>query len=121
MSPTVAFAHKLAAWNERRLLRDLFDCYFLAGRLRQNPDLATLSYRLGSVRSRLPKMQKVRSMSTAELSASLRETLENLTDDALVEELAATLPEEELAGLALRMRASLTAVCERLEIANSNS
>ena len=28
-----ALAHKLALWNERRLIRDLYDCYFLSGRL----------------------------------------------------------------------------------------
>ena len=32
MDPAEALAHKLAAWNERRLARDLYDCYFLAAR-----------------------------------------------------------------------------------------
>jgi predicted nucleotidyltransferase component of viral defense system len=115
MSPAVALAHKLAAWNERRLHRDLFDCYFLAGRLREKPDRETLTARLSAVRSRLPTMRTVRSVSSAELTAALREALDALTDEALTEELAATLPAEELAGLALRIRASLAAVCEQLE------
>ncbi len=41
MSWDHALAHKLAAWNERRLLRDLYDCYFLAQRLGESPDLET--------------------------------------------------------------------------------
>ncbi len=33
MAPGAALAHKLAAWNERRLVRDLYDAWFLSARI----------------------------------------------------------------------------------------
>ncbi len=46
MSPDWALARKLAAWNERRLLRDLYDVYFFAARLDELPDGEVLDRRL---------------------------------------------------------------------------
>lgn len=46
MALDYALAHKLAAWNERRLLRDLYDGYFLAGRLGETPVREVLDQRL---------------------------------------------------------------------------
>ncbi len=43
LRPDTALAHKLAAWNERRLARDLYDCYFLASRLGEKPNLPLCS------------------------------------------------------------------------------
>ncbi|MEK7703625.1 MAG: nucleotidyl transferase AbiEii/AbiGii toxin family protein, partial [Myxococcota bacterium] len=63
MTPSVALAHKLAAWNERRLLRDLYDSYFLSARVGASPDRDTLTARLQHVRSRLPQLRRVRAMS----------------------------------------------------------
>jgi predicted nucleotidyltransferase component of viral defense system len=115
MSLGCALAHKLAAWNERRLLRDLYDCYFLSSRLGENPDLEVLDTRLGSVSSRLPRLRKVQRMSRADLALELREAAGNLTQESLNEELAGILPAEELAGLAPRVKAAITKIAERFD------
>jgi len=49
MSASWALAHKLAAWNERRLLRDLYDCYFFVARLGELPDIGELRNRLAKI------------------------------------------------------------------------
>jgi predicted nucleotidyltransferase component of viral defense system len=42
----IALANKLAAWNERRLVRDLYDIYFLYKMVCVVPDEETLQFRL---------------------------------------------------------------------------
>jgi predicted nucleotidyltransferase component of viral defense system len=115
MSLDAALAHKLAAWNERRLLRDLYDCYFLSSRLGEKPDLDVLDERLGSISSRLPGLRRRHSMSRSELALELREAAGALSQESLYEELAGILPPEELAGLAPRIRAAITKIAEQLE------
>src|SRR4030095_4494632 len=46
LSPELALADELAAWNERRLYRDLYDVYFLHSRIGAVADLQTLMARL---------------------------------------------------------------------------
>lgn len=115
MALDCALAHKIAAWNERRLLRDLYDCYYLSVRLGVTPDLAVLDRRLGRVESRLPKMTKRRSMVRVDLAAELRTAAEALTEVALQQELAPILPPEELTGLLPRLRSAAVRIAERLE------
>jgi len=110
-----ALAGKLAAWNERRLLRDLYDCYYLASRLRQTPDLAVLDGRLRRIESKLPRLARRTTMSRAEFAAELRRAAEELTEDALRDELAPILPAEELLGLVPRLRSALVRLVEVLE------
>lgn len=107
MDPAQALAHKIAAWNERRLWRDLFDCYFLASRAGAFPDLATLDLRLEKIQSRLPRLRKIRSMSRKHLVDELQQAVSDLSDADLAQELTGILPPEELAGLALRIRAAV--------------
>ena len=110
-----ALAGKLAAWNERRLLRDLYDCYYLGSRLGQTPDFEVLDARLGKVESRLPRLRKRVSMTRAELASELRAAVEELSEDALRDELAPILPAAELVGLVPRLRAALIRLVELLE------
>lgn len=49
-----ALTEKLASWNERRLLRDLYDCYFLSSRLGARLDQDRLDERLSNIESRRP-------------------------------------------------------------------
>jgi len=107
MNPTHALAHKIAAWNERRLLRDLYDCYFLASRAGALPDLEVLDLRLARIQSRLPRLRKLRSMSRSQLVDEMRQAVAGLSDADLEPELAGILPPEELAGLGLRIRAGV--------------
>ena len=113
-SPAHALTHKLAAWNERRLWRDLYDAYFLAVRAGAKPDLAVLDQRLAKIESRLPALRRRRRMTRAEFAEEVRLAVAGLTDDDLERELAGVLPPEELAGLALRIRAALVRLVERL-------
>ncbi len=110
-----ALAHKLAAWNERRLLRDLYDCYFLTSRLGETPDLDALDARLARIESRLPRLRSRSKMTRGELAAELRAAAEALTQDALRQELAPILPLDELEGLIPRLRSALVKVAELLE------
>lgn len=110
MDPATALSCKLAAWNERRLLRDLYDCTFLSVRAGVRPDLDVLDGRLANIESRLPALKRRRSMSRNQLAAELREAIENLSDSDLGDELAGVLPEDELAGLAIRVRVAVEGV-----------
>lgn len=110
-----SLANKLAAWNERRLLRDLYDVYYLAVRLGAAPDMGALEQRLKHVESRLPALKRRKSMSLDELTAALRAALEDLDDAAVRDELAPVLPADEVQGLVPRLRAGITKVIERLE------
>jgi predicted nucleotidyltransferase component of viral defense system len=115
MSPAAALAHKLAAWNERRLLRDLYDCYFLTARVGASPDPDVLEQRLSKIESRLPKLKKTRRMSRSQLADALRDEVKILTDADLEEQLAGLLPADELAGLAIRIRAAVTGLADAIE------
>lgn len=110
-----ALAHKLAAWNERRLLRDLYDAWFLSARLGARPDLEVLDRRLGKVASRLPRLARRKRMTRSELAAELRTAFAAVDDTALRNELAPVLPPDEFAGLLPRIRAAVLGLAERLE------
>ena len=100
----VALAHKLGAWMERSLFRDLYDIYYWAVIQKTKPDAVTLGRRLATVRAR---KGKPRPWTMEELADSLDASLDTLTDDQLREELHAVLPRTEFAGLAARLRSGL--------------
>jgi hypothetical protein len=114
MSLDRALAHKIAAWNERRLLRDLYDIYYLVARLDVRPDLDALRARLARFESRLPALKKRKSMSLAELVTALEGAAKNLDESNLRNELAPVLPVTELEGLIPRLRAGVTKLVEVL-------
>lgn len=114
-TPEWALANKLAAWNERRLLRDLYDAYFLSVRLGAAPDLEVLDRRLAKIESRLPRLAKLRRMTRAEFAAELRAALDGLTERAVRDELAPVLPPDELAALPPRIRNAVVRLAEGLE------
>ncbi|MDZ4774039.1 MAG: nucleotidyl transferase AbiEii/AbiGii toxin family protein [Planctomycetota bacterium] len=110
-----ALANKLAAWNERRLLRDLYDIYYLAARLQTAPELSALRKRLARIESRLPALKQRKTMTIAELVTALRTALGELDQAAIRDELAPVLPKDEIEGLVPRLRAGVGRVIERLE------
>jgi len=114
MSPSVALSHKLAAWNERRLLRDLYDCTFLSARAGVAPDEEVLNARLSRIESRLPSMRRRRTMSRAELAAELRDGVAGLSDGDCERELSGLLPADEFAGLAFRIRAAVAKLADHI-------
>ena len=111
-----ALAHKLAAWNERRLLRDLYDCYFFVARLNVMPAADVLDLRLDEIRSRRPGQEKRTSMTRADLARELRTQVGELSLKDLEAELGGLLPREELAGLAPRITAATLRLAEWLEV-----
>lgn len=115
MRADVALAQKLAAWNERRLLRDLFDAWFLHVRVGVMPDPHVLQGRLGRIESRIPTLRRRRRMSLEQLVSELRQELDTLDQERVDAELQPVLPEEEVTGLASRMRSGLGRLSDRLE------
>jgi hypothetical protein len=115
LSPGLALAHKLAAWNERRLGRDLYDVYFLFARIGVAPDRGALTARLAAIESRVPALRKTRSMTFVEFAAELRSAAANLQDEDLQAELGTFLPENESAGLLPRIRSAMVGLAEFLD------
>ena len=62
----IALAHKLAAWNERELVRDLYDASFMSNTFGTNPDVETLRKRLMHITYRQKTKNRPRSMTMAE-------------------------------------------------------
>jgi hypothetical protein len=116
MDPDAALAHKLAAWNERRLLRDLYDAYFLFSRVGATPSRTILLERLGKVHSRLPSMRKRTMMSLEDFLAEFDLSLRELTDARMRREMDGFIDTVELTGLALRVRVSLSKLSHGLSL-----
>lgn len=104
----VALANKLAAWNERRLVRDIYDIWFLL-QMNATPHTPTLEKRLRrSAYSRLVKAQDYFSGRTcSEFYDFIRTKVAELSEEQIVNELADYLSPEETNGLALLFRAAL--------------
>jgi len=111
-----ALAEKVAAWNERRLVRDLYDCYFLVSRLGARLDHGRLDERLSKIESRVPNLRNRKRMTRGQLAKDLKEYLGSLEQEKVEDELRPVFPPEELPGLALRIRASLSRIVEELEV-----
>lgn len=110
MEPGVSFAHKIAAWNERELMRDLYDIYQYESLFKVKPQIDILQMRLKKARS-YKGVTAAREIN--ELVDKLTQVAEKLNDDNLAE-LRPLLSEEELAGLAFRMRPAILRLCEKL-------
>jgi len=101
---SVAFAHKIAAWNERELLRDLFDIYQYKATLRVEPDMEILQKRLAKPRN-YPNINPAKNIN--ELKEKLLATANNLLREESIYELKPLLPKAELAGLHLKIAVAL--------------
>ena len=101
----VALAHKIAAWNERNLYRDLFDIYYFIAVLGVKPNLPILKQRLKQVyRGRVNKGVQ---MSLEDLSRRLLEERANLSLKTIEKELKPLLPGNELLGIDLKIRVAM--------------
>ncbi len=105
---SVSLANKLAAWNERRLARDLYDIWFFL-QMQIVPDAETLLNRLRKpLYSKLVKKeQHFRGKSIPEFYDFLRFQVGNLTDKEIEDQLSDYLAPEELAGLVSLIRSAL--------------
>lgn len=115
MAPNVALAHKLAAWNERRLIRDLYDVHFWIAHVGARIDLPTLDARLSSIRSRLPKLRSLRKMTRVEFVTALEDARRTLAPETITEGLAGLISENELVGLRRRITVSLARCIEQID------
>lgn len=98
MELSSALAHKLAAWNERGLIRDLFDSYYLAVILQVTPDKEVLQHRLTHTENRHGSGKKV-SMSLNEFIEKLKAESTRLNQKLIENELRDYLSENELPGI----------------------
>jgi predicted nucleotidyltransferase component of viral defense system len=105
---SVALANKLAAWNERRLIRDLYDIWFFL-QMGIAPDRETLESRLMNPDySRLvSKKDRFPSSTVSEFYEFIRLRVSTLTDAEIGESMADYLPPDEIGGLAMQFRAAL--------------
>jgi predicted nucleotidyltransferase component of viral defense system len=103
----VALADKMAAWNERRLIRDVYDIWFYL-RMGVRPCSKTLQRRLKKPNySRLVKSaDQFKGQSVTDFYAFLRQAVLAMTDKQVEAELADYLPPDELVGLVMRFRAA---------------
>jgi predicted nucleotidyltransferase component of viral defense system len=108
-----AMANKLAAWNERALLRDLYDLYFFYTMVQVMPDMVVLQKRLEKVAS-TPRNKNPPRMTREQLVTKLRKRLSNLSTDDMLE-LSDYLPSGELQGLEIKIRSQLLQFCDALE------
>jgi len=99
MSFEIALANKLAAWCERRLVRDIFDIYYISAVLNKKPDLATLKNRLKKLNLSRNVSKKVKSMTLEEFTAELEVCISELSGEDIEKELGAYFIDEELAGM----------------------
>ena len=106
-----AFSQKIAASLERDLLRDLYDV------TQMEPltffDKATLTDRFS--RLQIGRARPI-SVSFQEASRMLKEKMERITAERVGNELAQTVPMEQLTGLETLIRASVSRVIQRLEL-----
>ena len=104
----VALANKMAAWNERRLIRDIYDIWFLL-QMNATPDTATLEERLWKpVYSRLvSKDDYFPGRACSEFYDFIRTKVASISDEQIGNELSDYLPSEETKGMALLFRAAL--------------
>ena len=111
MEPGVAFAHKIAAWNERELMRDFYDVYQYESLFKTEPQMEILHRRLKNSRS---YKNIVAAKDIKGLSEKMRKCAESLTENSFAE-LVPLLETVELAGLSFRMRPSILALCDKME------
>lgn len=105
MSLDISFSHKLAAWIERNLMRDLYDIYFFYSILDVMPDLNTLITRLNKLNIRRSKQKSaVKKMNLQDFLNRLEEKATLLNYNEVENELRDYLTHEELMGLDKKMK-----------------
>jgi predicted nucleotidyltransferase component of viral defense system len=114
MELSSALAHKLAAWNERGLIRDLFDAYYLAVILQVSPDKDLLRHRLAHTENRRGSGKKT-SMSLPVFIEKLKAEATRLSQKMIEAELRDYLTNYELPGLDKKIIAGIHKIIELLQ------
>jgi len=105
---SVALANKMAAWNERRLMRDVYDIWFYLT-MGIKPDIKTLKERLRKPSySRLVRKEDYFKGAGIELFYDfLKTNIRDITDKDIEKSLGDYLKKEDIAGLSMKFRAEL--------------
>ena len=111
MSYDIALSHKLGAWNERNLYRDLYDAYFMFSILNEYPNFDILNSRLNKVKIK----NKTIKMSLFDFIEKLKKTVYNLNYKNLSLELQDSMPEEVLIGLDKKIKIGISKLIDYLE------
>ena len=108
-------AHKLMAWNERRLMRDLYDAYFIFKSLNVTPNLDVLRGRLQNIHyaKRMSGKSLPKKMSLEEFWQLLASELKPLTPVDLENELRDSLDVHQLLGLDKKIAIALTQMIDQ--------
>jgi len=114
----VALAHKLAAWNERNLIRDLYDASFMTNTFNIYPETETLRKRLSHIVSRHKTKVRIRSMTIPEFIPVLSAAGATLTQQHINEELRDYFAPEELPGLDKKIKTGISRIVHFLESSN---
>jgi predicted nucleotidyltransferase component of viral defense system len=114
MKPEIALSHKIAAWNERRLIRDLYDIYFWFSIQKILPDPKILADRLKAVESRSTGSSKKKSMSFRQLCDALRDFSSALKQKDVDSELVGLAPDERQ-GLDVVLKSQINILVAYLE------
>jgi len=114
MSLDTALAHKLAAWLERGLVRDLYDVYFIREMLGVSPNLDTLRMRLDRISYQRGHKGGPRSMDIPRFATVLRQCADSLDASRVTQELQGMLAVEEMPGLELKLRKAVVSIADTL-------
>ena len=104
----IALADKMAAWNERRLIRDIYDIWFYLS-MNVRPDRETLRKRLKKpLYSRLiDENDYFRGENIRDFYDFMIDNVNKVTDEQIMDELADYLKKDDIYGLAMKFRVEL--------------
>ena len=103
---SVALANKMADWNERRLMRDIYDIWFYLA-MGVKPDIKTLKERLKkpSYSKLVRKENYFRGTELDEFYDFIRMKIRDIADKDIENSLGDYLKKENIAGLSMKFRA----------------
>lgn len=113
----IMLAHKLAAWNERRLMRDLYDAYFMVKNLSVLPNLDVLKGRLQNIRyaKRVGGKALPKQMTISEFCDVLANEAKNVTDADLESELRDYLDPKLFAGMSKKIAIVVSQMVDEIQ------
>ncbi|MBL8026254.1 MAG: nucleotidyl transferase AbiEii/AbiGii toxin family protein [Fibrobacteres bacterium] len=110
----VALSHKVAAFIERRLIRDLYDIYFFVLVMNVSPDKETLLSRLNKLMIREGVKTVKKKMSVTESKKILINTATELTKEKVYREMSDYLDKHELLGLEHKIKIALNKLSDNI-------
>lgn len=104
----LALANKMAAWNERRLIRDIYDiCFYIQMNIKPDEDVLLNRLHNPDYSKLVDKEDYFTGSSLNEFYDFIRNKCSKLTEDDIEKGLSAYLPLDEIRGLNLTFRAAL--------------